>query len=155
MLRTRLPPTLSGLLVPALSLWILAGCDGSSGGVSRGGPESAVPAADSGRGPFDVIELPETGTLGADPLSLAGELFGAREPMEGRYREEVEPLASSAQRQVVLFTQMDLPDDSMRGLRHRLEFLPEDGQWRLTWAGRQVVCRPGRGHEDWGTEPCL
>lgn len=155
MLRTRLHPMLPGLLVLGLSLPILAGCDGSSGGFARSGPASAVPAADPGRGPFEVIELPESGTLGADPLSLARDLFGAREPIEGRYREDVEPLASSAQRQVVLFTQMDLPDDSLRGLRHRLEFFPEGGQWRLTWAGRQVLCRPGRGHEGWGTQPCL
>lgn len=155
MLPTRLPPMVFALLILGLSLPILSGCDGSSGGSATSGSGSTAPVADPGRGAFEVTELQETGTVGADPLSLARDLFGAREPMEGSYREEVEPLASSAQGQVVLFTQMDLPDDSVRGLRHRLEFLPEDGKWRLTWAGRQVLCRQGRGHEDWGTQPCL
>jgi hypothetical protein len=143
------------LLMLGLSLPILPGCDGSSGGSATSASGSAAPAADPGRGAFEVAELPEPGTVGADPLGLARDLFGAGEPMEGNYREEAEALAYSAQGQVVLFTQMELPDDSLRGLRHRLEFLPEAGHWRLTWAGRQMLCRPGRGHEDWGIQPCL
>lgn len=155
MLPTRLPPRVFALLMLGLSLPILPGCDGSSGGSTTSGSGSTAPVVDPGRGAFLVAELPKTGTVGADPLILARNLFGAGEPVEGNYREEAEALASSAQGQVVLFSQMELPDDSVRGLRHRLEFLPEDGQWRLTWVGRQVLCRPGRGHEDWGTQPCL
>ena len=131
---------------------ILSGCDGPA---PTSTTRDSGPVADPGRSTFEDVQLSETRTRGLDPLSLARELFGAREPMEGLYSEEVETLAASAERQVVLFTQMELPDDSVRGMRHRLEFLLEDGQWHLVWVGRQVLCRPGRGREDWGTAPCL
>ncbi|MGE5154285.1 MAG: hypothetical protein ACM3ST_09740 [Bdellovibrio bacteriovorus] len=152
-----IPPAspLSALLVLSLGLSALAGCNGSPtpGAAGPGGATSQ--GADPGRQVFVAMALPESGTVGADPVSLARGLFGAQEPMEGPYTEDVEILAESAQGKVVLFTQMELPDDSVRGRRHRLEFQPQDGEWALTWVGWQVRCRPGRGHEDWGLEPCL
>jgi len=142
-------------LLLGLSLLLLAGCEEHSGTSGRGVPGWVGSGADPGRGAFEGIPLPKTDTDGGDPGALAREIFGAREPVEGHYSEAVETLAASAEGQVVLFTQMDLPDDSLRGVRHRLEFTPQDGQWQLAWVGRQVLCRPGRGHEDWGTAPCL
>jgi hypothetical protein len=98
--------------------------------------------------------LPATGTAGENPQAVARALYGATEPVEGNYSEKVVTLASTSARQVVLFTQLGIADDSMRGVRHRLEFLPHRGQWRLHWAGRQMACWPGRGHENWSTESC-
>jgi len=74
--------------------------------------------------------------------------------VEGNYSEQVELLSETATQQVVLFTQIGLPDDSVRSQRHRLEFEPQGSDWELTWVGQQVQCWPGRGHEDWGTDPC-
>ena len=135
---------LLGLMVP-----LLAACNTRP---ADSPPEN--PASDPGRVAFEAVALPATGTMGADPQALARTLFGTGEPVEGNYSEEAVTLLASANQQVVLLTQLGLPDDSLLGMRHRLEFLPEGDQWQLSWAGRQVSCRPGRGHEDWGTLPC-
>lgn len=116
--------------------------------------QSEVLNADPGRSAFSPVPLPAAGTTGGDPLALSQNLYGMSGPVEGNYSESVELLSKTADQQVVLFTQVGLPDDSVRGQRHRLEFLPEGADWALTWAGRQVQCWPGRGHEDWGTAPC-
>ena len=129
---------------------LLAGCGGQPSG-----PESGSGVSDPGRGAFESVALPEANTLGADPKALARTLYGNAEPVEGNYSEEAVTLSDSGSEQVVLFTRLGLPDDSLRGLRYRLEFLRQGGQWQLAWAGRPVSCWPGRGHEDWGTAPCL
>ncbi|MGF1519448.1 MAG: hypothetical protein ACFCVB_16830 [Nodosilinea sp.] len=56
---------------------------------------------------------------------------------------------------LVLLTQTGLADDSVNGMRYRLEFVPDGDQWQLDWAGRQVRCQAGRGSEDWSTDLCL
>lgn len=142
-------------LALAVSLALLGGCDEPSRDSGAPDPRPASLGADPGRASFKEVVLPADGTLGADPATLAQALLGAREPMEGLYSETSKSLAESADLRVLLFTQMDLPDDSVRGMRHRLEARPEAGGWRLVWAGRQVQCRAGRGHEGWGIEPCL
>lgn len=136
--------------VLVLALLLLAGCDHSPGTSGPAGAESA----DAGRDAFQEIPLPAGASLGDDPEALARTLFGAVEPMEGDYSEAVETLAASPDGRVVQFTRMGLPDDSVRGLRYRLELAPEGDQWQLGWVGRQVRCWPGRGHEDWGVAPC-
>ena len=109
---------------------------------------------DPGRSAFEAVPLPAGGTVGADPMALAQDLYGMREPVEGNYSEAVELLSETADQQVVLFTQLGLPDDSVRGQRHRLELVPQGGEWQLQWVGRQVKCWPGRGDEGWGTALC-
>jgi hypothetical protein len=130
-------------------LILLAGC-----GAPPQDAADQVVDNDPGAAAFEVVALPSAGTVGPDPLALAQGVYGSTEPVEGNYSESVELLSETADQQVVLFTQMGLPDDSVRGMRHRLEFEPQGADWQLTWAGRQVQCWPGRGHEDWGTEPC-
>jgi hypothetical protein len=142
-------------LALALALALLGGCNSPSNDAGARGSASVSMGSDPGRAGFEELPLPDDGKLGADPGELARELFDVREPMEGRYSESSELLYDSPGGQVLLFTQMELMDDAVRGIRHRLELAPEDGAWRLVWAGRQVLCRPGRGHEDWGVEPCL
>ncbi len=115
---------------------------------------SAGSGADPGRAGFESVPLPSANLSGPDPLALAQALYGASEPVEGDYSEEAQTLSSSDQQQVVLFTRIGLMDDSVRGMRHRLEFEPQGGQWQLTWAGRQVSCWPGRGHQDWSAQRC-
>jgi hypothetical protein len=129
---------------------LLVGCSTPPGDSVPDGAE-----LDPGRASFEAVALPSSGTLGADPQTLAASLFGVTEPVEGNYREETMTLSTSPDQQVVVFTQLGLPDDSVLGIRHRLEFEPEGTQWQLTWAGRQVTCRPGRGHQDWSDAPCL
>lgn len=136
--------------VLALILLLLLGCDRSPGSPRSPGKESADP----GRDAFQEIPLPTGTALGDDPEALARTLFGAGEPMEGNYSEAVETLTVSPDGRVVQLTRMGLPDDSVRGLRYRLELASQGDQWQLGWVGRQVRCWPGRGHEDWGVAPC-
>jgi hypothetical protein len=138
-------------LMLASPVALLSACGGPAATSGSGADGSG---ADPGRAAFESVTLPSDNTAGADPLTLAQELYGAREPVEGNYTEATETLSSSDQQQVLLFTQLGLLDDSVRGMRHRLEFEPEGGLWQLTWAGRQVTCWPGRGHQDWSTQPC-
>ena len=145
-------------LLPLLlgaSIVLLPGCQGPPPSPDRAGSVSAGSGSDPGRAPFESIALPTRGTIGADPEPLARDLFGTDEPIEGNYTETVSRLAGSADQQVLLFTRMGLPDDSVLGMRYRLELVPRGAEWELSWVGRQFVCRPGRGHQDWGTAPCL
>ena len=145
------PRFTSVLPVAALVVGLLTGC-----GARPNGSDSAdaAPASDPGRRAFEAVALPDGDTVGADPQTLVRALYGSNEPVEGNYTEDAVTLSDSGDTQVVLFTQLGLPDDSVRGMRHRLELVRQGGQWQLTWAGRQVTCWPGRGHEDWGTAPC-
>jgi hypothetical protein len=136
----------AGLLVASCLGLLVAGCSAPT--------DSTVLDADPGRAAFEHIPPPIGTTVGADPLALAQALYGISEPVEGNYSEQVELLSETATQQIVLFTQIGLPDDSVRSQRHRLEFEPQGSDWQLTWVGQQVQCWPGRGHEDWGTAPC-
>ena len=143
-------PLMARLLCTAcLSAAMLAGCSAPPNTAA----DDAI-NADPGRAPFEEVPLPAANLVGPDPLALAQSLYGLNEPVEGNYSQEPELLSETAARQVVLFTQVGLPDDSVRSQRHRLEFVPQGAQWRLDWAGRQVQCWPERGHADWSTAPC-
>lgn len=144
------PFPVSLLPVGALLLGLLHACGGE-----RDDAASSIVAADPGRDAFEAVALPDGETAGADPQALVHALYASSEPVEGHYSEEAVTLSDTGGAQVVLFTQLGLPDDSVRGTRYRLELLQQSGQWQVIWAGRQVSCWPGRGHEDWGTEPCV
>ena len=136
--------------VSALLLaWLLTGCSDR-----QDNPVQADAPADPGRAAFESLALPANGSVGADPVDMAQALYGFAEPGEGRYTEETAILSVSPDRRVLLFTRLGLPDDSLRGQRYRLEFVPGADGWRLDWAGRQLTCWPGRGHEDWRTRFC-
>ncbi|NJN29534.1 MAG: hypothetical protein HC824_03045 [Synechococcales cyanobacterium RM1_1_8] len=90
---------------------------------------------------------------GDDPEAIAQALFGAQEAMEGNYRESSEAEIGN-ERSVVIFTQENLPDDSVQAIRTRLEFFRVDGPWQLEWAGEQYRCQEGRGQQDWGKALC-
>lgn len=158
-LTARLPTTqLPTAQLPTTGLTFAAVLSAALFSACAAAPENAVDqvlSADLGRAAFEVVALPGGNLVGPDPMTLARELYGIREPVEGNFSEVPELLSETATRQVVLFTQVGLPDDSVRGERHRLEFVPQGDEWKLSWAGRQVQCWPRRGHQDWGTEPCL
>jgi hypothetical protein len=108
---------------------------------------------------YEAINLKKlpvgTSLIGSNPQAIAIAVFGMKEPIEGKFRQTVELSQASNRRAVVILTQLGLPDDSVRGLRYRLEFQREGtSRWRMIWAGRQQSCRPGRGHQDWRRTPC-
>lgn len=107
------------------------------------------------RSAYTPIDLPQDVDLvGPDPTTIALNVFGTQEPVEGNFFEDVFLAEETPDLAIVGFTQMGLPDDAVRGMRYRLEFVPNGNQWRLDWAGRQVQCYPGRGSEDWTTANC-
>lgn len=94
---------------------------------------------------------------GENPEAIALTAFGV-EGSEGNFSQEVTVNYPQADRAIAILTQTGLADDSVQGMRYRLELVPTDSadtQWRVTWAGRQYKCWPERGHQDWSTELCL
>ncbi|NER79663.1 MAG: hypothetical protein F6K42_08785 [Leptolyngbya sp. SIO1D8] len=112
-------------------------------------------STDPGREVFEAIDLPQNGAIGDEPAAIAQALYGTQEFIEGNYTEESLFVGMDPTQAVLLFTRLGLADDSVRGIRYRLEFVPYEGeQWELVWAGQQFMCWPGRGHENWETELC-
>ncbi len=96
--------------------------------------------------------------VGTDPEKIALAALGLKERVESE-QQEVEVIYPASNRAVVTITQTNLADDSLFGIRYRVEFAPygsvADGQrWQVVWAGRQTRCRRDRGHQDWSTELC-
>ncbi|AFY67785.1 hypothetical protein [Geitlerinema sp. PCC 7407] len=108
----------------------------------------------------DLDELAERATLtGSDPRAIALAALGMPiEEAEGRFEQIARFRAESSGRFVVYLTQLYLLDDSVRHARYRIEFEPVDtareSRWRLTWAGRQQICQPGRGSQTWTVDFC-
>ena len=128
MQRVAMRPRLLVLFALVVSLPLPFGCSAPTGSSGPDHSGSGQSASDPGRTAFETIALPATGGVGADPQAVARDLYGTDESVEGDYTEEVVNLAVSAGEQVVLFTRRGLPDDSVRGLRYRLEFAPQGGE---------------------------
>ncbi|HIK46733.1 MAG TPA: hypothetical protein IGR64_17940 [Leptolyngbyaceae cyanobacterium M65_K2018_010] len=138
-------------LISGLSLGLLlaatAACTPST-------PPTATSPTD-GRSAYSEVALPAADTLvGDDPQQIALATFGMTDPGEGNFAQEVAVVDQSNSQAVVALTQTGLLDDSVAGMRYRLEFVTEGSQWRLDWAGRQVKCQPNRGSQDWTTDLC-
>jgi hypothetical protein len=109
----------------------------------------------SERSLYNPVAIPqEAEVIGDDPLQIALGIFGVKEkPVEGNFSEVVDLTEETPQRVIVTLTQTGFLDDSVKGHRYRLEFLPEGEQWKLNWAGRQNQCyRSPTG--DWTTDLC-
>jgi hypothetical protein len=151
-------------LIPALTtgalMVTLVACDSSpTPPVTDGSPTTEAPqtngAAETVGDRADYTEVPvPAGAVGATPTEVALSAFGSTEPGEGNFTEDVVVVEETANQALVVLTQTGLADDSVNGMRYRLEFVPEGDQWRLDWAGRQVRCQSGRGSQDWTTELC-
>ena len=121
-------------------------------------PDPVAIARDQRQG-YAAIDLKKLSVrkslIGSNPQAIAIAVFGIKEPIEGKFRQTVELTPAGDRRAIIILTQLGLPDDSVRGLRYRLEFQREGTSlWRMIWAGRQQTCWPGRGHQDWRTDSC-
>lgn len=108
--------------------------------------------------PFD--ELPEDIiTQGSDPEAMAKAAFGAGDMSaeEGNFQETVTVDYTNESEAIVILTQTGLLDDSVYGIRYRLDFqrLTTGDTWEMMWVGRQYSCRQGRGSQDWSPALCL
>lgn len=116
--------------------------------------DPSILSSPSDRSLYAPTDLPDgVSSIGPDPSQIALEAFGSKEPMEGDYRESVVIEQGNNSRAVTLILE-NLPDDSIRSLRYRLEFVPAGEEWQVDWIGVQTSCRPGRGTEEWSAEPC-
>jgi hypothetical protein len=105
------------------------------------------------------LESLKVSLTGNDPRAIALAAFGMKERPEGRFKETVTVNTPNPKQSIVFLTQMNLPDDSVRGLTYRIEFeaVPNVGssRWRMVWAGKQHTCWQGRGSQNWTTESCI
>jgi len=119
---------------------------------------SECPTATNERDNYSAINLEQIDSdlTGSNPREIAIAAFGIQEPQEGNFQQTVS-VDDSDRQQVVTITQNNLPDDSVRDVRYRVEFEPvvQRSQWRMVWAGRQQRCQQGRGSQDWTTESCI
>jgi hypothetical protein len=108
---------------------------------------------------LDLMQISERAKLsGSDPKAIALAIFGTQEKDEGNYQETIGVDQHDPNRPVVILTKMNLSDDSVRGIRYRLEFQPNltsEARWQVVWAGQQQVCWQDRGSQTWTTESCL
>jgi hypothetical protein len=124
------------------------------------GSEAVAPSPESnepmeGRAAYSEVPLPpEDQRMGASPEEIALAAFGMDDPGEGNFTQEVMVVEQTATDAVVTLTQTGLLDDSVDGMRYRLEFTAADNQWEMVWAGRQVRCQPNRGSQEWSTDLC-
>lgn len=109
--------------------------------------------------PIALNNLPsQTRLSGADPKAIALSIVDLPET-EGNSQTQTSVTRKQGQSAVVLLSRVGLADDSVQGIRYRLEFAPEstldnEAQWQLIWVGRQQLCWPDRGPENWTNRPC-
>lgn len=115
-----------------------------------------------GRDNYKPISLSQTveakALTGDDPKAIALSAFGNIESEGGSRDVTVE--YPQPERAIVTITQTGVADDSVGGIRYRVELqqnkkAPTGRQWEMVWVGSQVKCHPNRGHQDWSKELCL
>jgi len=117
-------------------------------------PETGAESAAAQAAYSEVPLPPDEQRVGTDPESIALAVFGMDDPGEGNFAQEVMVDEQTATNAVVTLTQTGRLDDSVEGMRYRLEFVAIDNQWEMVWAGRQVRCQPNRGSQAWSTDRC-
>lgn len=138
---------------------------------ANGEPQTLItePEVADSREDYDEVNLadlpPEVSLVGVDPAAVAAAVF--MPPVSPEEAQEVVPVDTvtvttlSNERVLVLQSRVGLLDDSVRGIRYRVEFLPvagsdgsETSEWQMVWAGRQYLCQPRRGSQDWSSKLC-
>ena len=111
---------------------------------------------------WGISSLREAVPFGSDPQQVALAALGLLEKVESE-TEAVEVTYPQPHKAVVTITQTNLADDSIFGIKYRVEFAPYssiskdkgDKKWQVIWAGKQYKCWSNRGHQTWFTSLCL
>jgi Putative peptidoglycan binding domain len=93
-----------------------------------------------------------------NPKAVATSLFKGTAEEDGRGFEEISiTYGGDARSAVILWTIVGLADDSVRGIRFRIELGKSLSQnkWSIVWVGRQFKCQSGRGQQDWAAALCI
>ena len=92
------------------------------------------------------------------PKAVAVQLFSNSEEGEGKFSEDISVIYpggfTQAQTAIIIHTVVGLADDSVGGIRHRIELKRTSNKWEIVWVGRQYKCQSGRGHKDWSGSLC-
>jgi len=103
--------------------------------------------------PDQVASDSNTALTGDNPKAIVLNLFGFSELQESQ-QQDLEIDYPHNNKAVVTLTQTGLLDDSVAGMRYRVELRAFGNQWEVIWIGKQQKCYPNRGHTDWSTELC-
>jgi hypothetical protein len=96
---------------------------------------------------------------GESPSAIVAQLFGVTEALSNSGSERLEINYSQSGGAIALLTQTGRQDDSVNGVRYRVELQSQpsntSSQWQVIWVGQQFKCQPGRGHQAWSAALCL
>jgi hypothetical protein len=94
--------------------------------------------------------------LARSPVRATIEFVRLKDPraLTTTVREQAPRLENPREVRVAL-TEDGLPDDSIRAIRHVLEFKRAGGRWEVESARRTQRCQPGRGHQRFSPKPCV
>jgi hypothetical protein len=90
----------------------------------------------------------------SNPKDIAVKLFILDGESEGRKSDQISVEYPTRETAVILQTVVGLADDSVAGMRHRIELRLRQNKWEIVWMGRQSKCQPNRGHQDWASGLC-
>ncbi len=74
---------------------------------------------------------------------------------EGFGKYEIAARKLGRHQKEVIFVQEGLPDDSIRGRKVIMTMKMNHKKWEVVAIKENFKCAQNRGHQDWGTEPCL
>lgn len=89
-----------------------------------------------------------------DPKALAIKLFDTPDEGEGNRSEEISVAYLAGGRAEIIHTLLSIADDSINGMRYRIELQNNQNQWQIIWVGLQTKCQQNRGHQDWSDGLC-
>jgi hypothetical protein len=90
----------------------------------------------------------------SNPKDIAAKLFSSDRESEGRKSDQISVEYPTRETAVIVQTVVGLADDSVAGMRHRIELRLRQNKWEIVWIGRQSKCQPNRGHQDWASGFC-
>ena len=113
---------------------------------------------DNPRFDFQVINVQEFISSNrirvSTPKAVAVQLFRNSEEEEGRKSEDISVAHPTRETAVIVHTIVGLADDSVAGIRDRIELKRNQNKWEIVWVGRQYKCQPNRGHQNWSGSLC-
>jgi len=108
--------------------------------------------------PLDQWTQSGSSLIGEQPGAIATQLLGVTEGSSESGLGQLEisyPKSGSA---IVLLTQTGRQDDSVTGVKYRVELQSQTtasgNQWQVIWVGQQFKCQPGRGQQTWSAALC-
>ncbi|MEG3907305.1 hypothetical protein QT979_07330 [Microcoleus sp. w2-18bC1] len=113
------------------------------------------PAARSNYEPINVKQfLGDRKITVSSPKDIAVKLFSSDQESEGRKSDQISVEYPTRETAVIVHTVIGLADDSVAGMRHRIELGLRENKWEIVWIGRQSKCQRNRGHQNWASGRC-